>query len=183
MIVTNAVKGESPRLHRSTRAIMLWREWGGGHMIRSGFDANQTLTMDPPTDGSHRRLRGFLAWCPFFATATQVVPCTFFIALSGYRIAIGGLAVFAASCIGPFEAFHQSAIRIPFFLVAGGLSLLNLTMYLYAKRQRQSPAARWRMQPPSTRERRIQRIQLYSSLITLAMIAGDILNHRLHGFN
>ena len=149
-------------------------------MIRSEFDPGQSFTMDPPADASHPRLRRFLAWCPFFATATQVVPCTFFIALSGYRIAIGGLAVLAASCIGPFEAFHQSAVRIPFFVVAGGLSLLNLSMYFYAKRQRQAPAARWRMRPLSVRERRIQRIQLNSSLITLAMIAADILNHRMH---
>lgn len=152
-------------------------------MNYSGYDSSQTFAVNPPADASHRKLRGFLAWCPFFATATQVVPCTFFIALSGYRIAIGGLAVFAASCIGPFEAFHQSAIRIPFFVIAGGLSLLNLSMYFYAKRQRQAPAARWRMRPLSVRERRIQWVQLYSSLITLAMIAGDILNHRLHGFS
>ena len=49
--------------------------------------------------------------------------------------------------------------------------------------QRQAPAARCRMRLLSTRERRIQQIRRSGFLITLAMIAGDILNHRLHGLN
>lgn len=134
-------------------------------------------------DSGNTRVHRLLAWCPLVATTAQVVPCAFLIALSGYRVVIGGMAVFAASIAGPFEFFHQNAIRIPFFLIAGGLSLLNLYMYYYAKRRRQAPSARWRMQPLSLRERRTQKIQLYSSLLTLGMIAADIINHRIHGFS
>ena len=132
---------------------------------------------DLPFEANQQKLRSYLAWCPFIATVTQVVPCAFFIALSGYRIAIGGLAVLAATCARPFEFYHQPAIRFSFFAIAAALSLLNLTMYFYARRQRMAPAARWRMRPLPARERYTQRIQLASSLLTLAMIAGDILNH------
>ena len=149
-------------------------------MNRPASITDPSIAGNPAPD--RRRLRGFLAWCPFLATASQVVPCTFFIALSGYRLAIGGLAVFAAACVGPFERFHQDSIRIPFYVLAASLSLINLAMYLYARRRRNAPAARWRMQPRSTRERRIQILQLSSSLLTLVMIAGDIVNHRIHGF-
>ncbi len=145
------------------------------------MESNPTLADNPPIEVNRQKLRSLLAWCPFVATATQVVPCAFFITLSGYRIAIGGLAVFAATCARPFEYYHQPAIRFSFYSVAIALSLLNLSMYFYARRQRQAPAARWRMRPLSARERLTQRIQLYSSLLTLAMIAGDILNHHLHG--
>lgn len=150
-------------------------------MNKFEYEAPQKPPMKMPEDSNNRKVRAFLAWCPLFATTAQVVPCAFLIALSGYRVVIGGLAVFSASIAGPFEFFHQNAIRIPFFLIAGGLSLLNLYMYFYAKRRRQAPSARWRMQPLSGRERRTQKIQLYSSLLTLGMIAADIVNHRIHG--
>ena len=151
-------------------------------MSSPAFHADHPFDTNPAATLTHRKLSGFLAWCPFLATASQVVPCTFFIALSGYRIAIGGLAVFAATCIGPFERFHQDSIRIPFYVLAASLSLLNLAMYVYARHRRNAPAARWRMHPLTTRERRVQWIQLTSSVLTLLMIVGDIVNHRVHGF-
>ncbi len=152
-------------------------------MDQTEMESNPILAGDPPLEANGQKLRSFLAWCPIAATATQVVPCAFFIALSGYRIAIGGLAVFAATCARPFEYYHQPTIRFTFYTIAIALSLLNLSMYFYARRQRLAPAARWRMRPLSARERFTQRIQLYSSLLTLAMIAGDILNHHLHGLS
>ncbi len=152
-------------------------------MDHSEMESNPTLVGDPPIAANRQKLRSLLAWCPIVATATQVVPCAFFIALSGYRIAIGGLAVFAATCARPFEYYHQPTIRFTFYAIAIALSVLNLTMYFYARRQRLAPAARWRMRPLPARERFTQRIQLYSSLITLAMIAGDVLNHHLHGLS
>jgi hypothetical protein len=122
-----------------------------------------------------------LRWLPLAATSAQVIPCFFFLSLSGLRVAFGTIAVFSAAIAGPFEFFHQNKLRVPFFVIAGGLSLLNLYLYAHAKRLRPRPAAQWRIQPLSAREHRIQRIQLVTSLLTLAMIAGDVLNHKLHG--
>ena len=139
--------------------------------------------MNLPNPSMTSKTQWLLRWCPLGATAAQVVPCAFLLTLSGYRLAIGGLAVFSASIAGPFEVFHRNAVRIPFFLIAGGLSLLNLYMYFYAKRRREMASARWRMQPLSAGERRTQKIQLFSSLLTLAMIGGDILSHWAHGIH
>ncbi len=122
-----------------------------------------------------------LRWLPLAATSAQVIPCFFFLSLSGLRAAFGAVAVFSAALAGPFEFFHQDKLRVPFFIIAGGLSLLNLYLYAHAKRLRARPAAQWRIQPLSVRERRVQRIQLVTSLLTLVMIAGDVLNHKLHG--
>ena len=133
-------------------------------------------------ESSGGRLGRWLAWCPLVATTAQVVPCVFLISLSGYRVAIGGLALFCASISGPFERFHEDTVRLPFFLIAGGLSLMNLLLYFYARRRRLAPEARWRIQPISASERRTQRFQFYSSWLTLAMIAGDFLTHWVHGF-
>ncbi len=141
--------------------------------------ARSTLPRNAPTSKAQQ----FLRWCPLAATTAQVVPCAFLIALSGYRAVIGGLAVFSASIAGPFEIFHQNAIRIPFFLIAGGLAVLNLYMYLYARHRRDAQGARWRRQPLSAGERRTQIIQVSSSLLTLGMIAADILFHRVHGIH
>jgi hypothetical protein len=142
---------------------------------------SQPIPISEPEDSRSRKAQWLLRWCPLGATTAQVVPCIFLLTLSGYRTVIGGLAVFSASIAGPFELFHQNAVRIPFFLIAGGLSLLNLYMYFYAKRRREMSSARWRRQPLSTRERRTQMVQLSSSLLTLGMIAADIVSHRLHG--
>lgn len=139
----------------------------------------------PSTDAEtapSKRMQWFLRWLPFGATSLQVVPCAFLLGLSGYRTVIGGLAVFSAAIAGPFELFHQNKVRIPFFVIAGGLSLLNLYLYAYAKRRRELPASQWRRQPLSTSERRIQKVQLYTSILTLVMIAGDIISHKMHGF-
>ncbi len=122
-----------------------------------------------------------LRWLPLTATSLQVVPCFFFLSLSGLRTAFGAVAVFSAALAGPFEFFHQDKLRVPFFIIAGGLSLLNLYLYVHARRLRARPAAQWRIQPLSVRERHVQRIQLVTSLLTLVMIAGDVLNHKLHG--
>ncbi len=142
---------------------------------------SQPLPLSAPENSRSRKGQWLLRWCPLGATTAQVVPCIFLLTLSGYRTVIGGLAVFSASIAGPFELFHQNAVRIPFFLIAGGLSLLNLYMYYYAKRRREMSSARWRRQPLSARERRTQIVQLSSSLLTLGMIAADIVAHRLHG--
>ena len=125
--------------------------------------------------------QALLSWLPAAATALQVVPCFFLLTLSGYRTVIGGVALFAATITGPFEMFHQNAVRIPFFVVAGLLSILNLYLYFFAKRRRETPSANWRRQPLSVRERRIQKIQIASSVLTLLMIAGDVFNHHRHG--
>jgi hypothetical protein len=144
------------------------------------FSESQPIPLSAPEAFWGRKAQWLLRWCPLGATTAQVVPCIFLLTLSGYRTAIGGLALFSASIAGPFELFHRNAVRIPFFLVAGGLSLLNLYMYYYAKRRREMSSARWRRQPLSTRERRTQIVQLSSSLLTLGMIAADFVAHRLH---
>jgi len=133
------------------------------------------------TQAPNKTRQWMLRWVPLGATAAQVIPCAFLLGLSGYRTVIGGLAVFSAAIAGPFELFHQNKVRIPFFLIAGGLSLLNLYMYAYAKRRREMPASQWRRQPLSTGERRIQKVQLVTSVLTLVMIAGDIISHKMHG--
>ena len=125
--------------------------------------------------------QALLRWLLPTATALQALPCFFLLTLSGYRTVIGGIAIFAATIAGPFEVFHQNAVRIPFFAIAGFLSLLNLYLYFFAKRRRETPSARWRRQPLSQRERRIQKIQVVSSFLTLLMIAGDVFNHHRHG--
>jgi cytochrome b subunit of formate dehydrogenase len=135
-----------------------------------------SVSPEAPTGAKER-----LHWLLPAATALQVVPCFFLLTLSGYRTVIGGVALFAATIAGPFEVFHQNAVRIPFFVIAGFLSLMNLYLYFFAKRRREAPSASWRKQPLSARERRIQKIQLASSVLALLMIAGDVFNHHRHG--
>lgn len=137
--------------------------------------------LSPVTGTAQGTSNWAMRWLPLAATSLQVVPCFFFLSLSGLRTAFGAVALFSAAIAGPFEFFHQDKLRVPFFLIAGGLSLLNLYLYTHAKRLRARPASQWRMQPLSSKERSVQRIQLVSSLLTLAMIAGDVLNHKLHG--
>jgi hypothetical protein len=63
--------------------------------------------------------------------------------------------------------------------LAGLGALVNLVLLWNAERIRKNPSARWRMRPLSRKERWGKWIQLTASVITLLLIAGELLAHPL----
>ena len=60
---------------------------------------------------------------------------------------------------------------------AGLLAALNLLLLWNEERIRRNPAAQWRLQPLTSRQRRARRIQLVTSAATLLLILGEVLTH------
>jgi hypothetical protein len=119
----------------------------------------------------------WLRWLPFGIGAAQTVPCAFLLVASLYRVSIGATSLFAASFAQPFLWFHQDAARLPLFAIAVAGSLFNLYLLWNAHRLRNRPSAAWRKVELTPRERRVQQFQLWSSVLTLLMIAADFASH------
>ncbi len=103
--------------------------------------------------------------------------CVAAAALSGVRVLLGLTSLLAAGASGPAHGFHSDALRLPILWIAGLLALLNLLLLWNEDRIRRNPAAQWRLQPLTSRQRRAQWIQLGTSAATLFLILGEVITH------
>ncbi len=103
--------------------------------------------------------------------------CLAMAALSGVRVLLGITSLLAAGASGPAHGFHREALRLPILWIAGFLAVLNLLLLWNEDRIRRNPAAQWRLQPLTARQRRARWIQLGTSAATLLMIAGEVITH------
>jgi hypothetical protein len=109
--------------------------------------------------------------------------CTAVMAVSGLRLLIGLGSLAAASFIPGFIfSIHTDKIRIPMMVVAVLGSVLNLYVVWRIRSLRARPAAQWRVQPVTAKQRRSETIQIVLSILTLMLVVAEILTHRfLHG--
>lgn len=99
------------------------------------------------------------------------------ILVSIQRIAVPLGLVSLASVQHHERAFHQDAVRIPMLAVAALASAVNLYVLCNAWRLRNRPEARWRREPLARREKLRAGWVLASSLVTLALVAGELVVH------
>ena len=100
------------------------------------------------------------------------------IAISGVRVAIGLTALAAAGGIyAPARGFHQDAIRIPMLIVGGLGAVINLAVLIRVWRLRARASAGWRRRKVSTKERRSEQLQLALAIVTLLLVAGEVVTH------
>jgi hypothetical protein len=132
----------------------------------------------PPVPSYQRASsHGVIAWSSFFFVLLQSV-CTFFAALDGLRVVIGVGALASVVEAGKFwDRFHTDWIRVPMVALALAGSLLNLIILMRVRRLRNRPAAQWRQLPLIPRKRRMERVQLVLSLLTLALIVMEEIGH------
>jgi hypothetical protein len=101
--------------------------------------------------------------------------CTAVVALNGVRLAIGiGSLAMTTGLGATMEHFHQITwLRV--VLLVGGLSgsILTLGIVLRAIRLRNRPAARWRRRPLSSKQKRMELLQVFLSLVTLLLIVVE----------
>jgi hypothetical protein len=105
--------------------------------------------------------------------------CAATVFLSGVRTALGFSSLIAAAAAGPATGFHASRIRIPMLAIAGIGAVVNLLLFWNAERMRKNPSARWRMRPLTRKQRLAKLIQLGTSILTLLLIAAELLAHPL----
>ncbi len=86
-------------------------------------------------------------------------------------------SLISATAAGPAHGFHRNSLRI-LFLVAGGIgSALVLLLVWNEGRMRKNPAAAWRLQPLTAKQKRSRRIQVVLSVLSLLLIAAEVLTH------
>ncbi len=93
------------------------------------------------------------------------------------RIAVPLGAVSLASIQHHDRAIHQDALRLPILALAAAVAALNLYGLWNAWRLRRRPEARWRIKPLARREKLRNGWVLVSSLLTLALVSGELIIH------
>jgi hypothetical protein len=105
--------------------------------------------------------------------------CATAVLVGGISTALGLSTLAAATAAGPATGLHAKRFRIPMLAIAGFGAVVNLVLLWNAERMRRNPAARWRMRPFTRKERWEKGIQLAASILTLLLIAGELLAHPL----
>jgi len=108
--------------------------------------------------------------------------CTAVVALNSVRLAIGiGSLAMTAGLGAGMEHFHQITwLRVTLLVGALSGSILTLGIVLRATRLRNRPAARWRFRPLSSKQRRMELLQVALSLVTLLLVViEEYLHFRL----
>ena len=108
--------------------------------------------------------------------------CTAIVALNSVRLAIGiGSLAMTTGLGAAMEHFHQITwLRVTLLVGALSGSILTLGIVLRAIRLRNRPAARWRFRPLSSKQRRMELLQIALSLVTLLLVViEEYLHFRL----
>ena len=101
--------------------------------------------------------------------------CTAIVALNSVRLAIGiGSLAMTTGLGAAMEHFHQITwLRVTLLVGALSGSILTLGIVLRAIRLRNRPAARWRLRPLSSKQKRMELLQVSLSLLTLLLIVVE----------
>jgi len=99
--------------------------------------------------------------------------CTAVVAINGVRLMLGiGSLAMTVGLGATLDRFHEITwLRL--MLLFGALfgSLLPLAVQLHAWRLRNRPAAQWRRQPRTNKQKRSDAIQIALSVLTLVLVA------------
>lgn len=120
--------------------------------------------------------RKLLSWGSVVLALAESI-CVAAVGLSGIRVAIGMSSLISATAAGPAKGFHQNAIRIPLLTLGGLGSALVLLLVWNEGRMRKNPAAAWRLQPLTEKQKRSRRIQVVLAVLSLIMIAAEVFTH------
>ena len=86
-------------------------------------------------------------------------------------------SLIAATAAGPAHGFHREALRVPILWASGVIAVLNLLLLWNESRIRQNPAAAWRLQPLTPKQRRQRWMQLATSIGALLLILAEVVTH------
>jgi hypothetical protein len=117
-----------------------------------------------------------LGWSALFLAAVESL-CVAAVALSGVRVLLGLGSLIAATAAGPAHGFHREALRVPILWASGLIASLNLLLLWNENRIRHSPAAQWRLQAYTPKQRRQRWIQLATSIGALLLILAEVVTH------
>ena len=120
--------------------------------------------------------RLFLTWGSLTLAAIESL-CVAAVGLSGVRVALGLTSLLAAGAAGPATGWHREAIRIPLLTLGAVGALLSLLLLWNEEKLRRNPAAAWRIRPLTPSQRRRRRLQLVLAILTLLLVAAELITH------
>jgi hypothetical protein len=100
--------------------------------------------------------------------------CAILVASASAKLFVGLGAVAGAV---KASRLHSDIVRIPVLLVSAAAALITLLVLWNAWRARNRSAARWRKKPMTLRERLSLAISLLASVLTLALVIGEAIEH------
>jgi hypothetical protein len=133
--------------------------------------------MSADGSGSGSGIRSaILGWSSLFLAVVESL-CVAAVALSGVRVVLGMSSLIAATAAGPAHGFHREGLRLPILWASGVIALLNLLLIWNENRIRQNPAAQWRIQPLTRKQRRQRWMQIVTSVAALLLILAEVVTH------
>lgn len=132
--------------------------------------------MSSDSEGGSRPGRLLLAWGSLVLAAAESL-CVAAVGLSGLRVALGLSSLLAAGAGGPAHGWHRESIRVPLLVIGTVGALLSLLLLWNEEKLRRNPSAAWRIQPLTPKQRRVRRFQLSAAVLTLLLIAAEVLTH------
>ena len=100
--------------------------------------------------------------------------CAILVASASAKIFLGVGALAGAA---KASRLHADIVRIPVLLASTAAALLTLLVLWNAWRARNRSAARWRKKPMTLRETFSLAVTLLASVITLALVLGEAIEH------
>ena len=100
--------------------------------------------------------------------------CAILVASASAKVFVGLGAVAGAV---KASRLHADIIRIPVLLVSAAAALITLLVLWNAWRARNRSAARWRKKPMTLREKFSFAITLVASVLTVALVVGEVIEH------
>jgi hypothetical protein len=100
--------------------------------------------------------------------------CAILVASASAKLFVGIGAVAAAV---KASRLHADIVRIPVLLVSAACATIMLVVLWNSWRARNRSAARWRRKPLTVRERVSFAITLLASVLTLALVVGEVIEH------
>jgi hypothetical protein len=138
-----------------------------------------SLTDNPPHATGQSRSNWFLGITSLLFIVLQSL-CTAVMAISGVRVLIGLSALAAAAGLNrPASGYHADAIRIPMMTIAVVGSLVNLYVLWRIRSLRNRPAAQWRMQPVTRKQKRTEAFQIGLAVLSLLLVVIEWWTHRI----
>jgi hypothetical protein len=100
--------------------------------------------------------------------------CAILVASASAKLFVGLGAVAGAV---KASRLHSDIVRIPVLLVSAAAALITLLVLWNAWRARNRSAARWRKRPMTLREKFSFAVTLLASVMTLALVVGEAIEH------